>query len=214
MAFDTDTFLKRAGGSLAQFVGKSLSEIEKSDESRRIKFIAAFLDFLKGVAESGLDVTDAKSLVDTFLFFEGQPQTTAGGDLEVGGMVQNVKETELGIDVGIDFGAPAIPVAGGLSAGLDLDFGYRRKDNETSRQNFRAALRFFRASGPIKLSDEMLMKTVEAVLENPSIDIPSVNEKDAADGTDILKDRVLPFLSDALGINLGGDNENTETDGE
>ena len=210
MAFNTDTFLKRAGGSLAQFVGNSLSEIEKSDESRRIKFIAAFLDFLKGVQESGFATDDAKSLVETFLFFEGQPQTTAGGDLEVGGTIQNVKETELGIDVGIEFAAPSMPFAGGLSAGLDVGFGYRRKDSETTSQNFRAALRFFRASGPIRLSDEMLLKSVEAVLENPNIEIPKITS-DPDDSANVLESKVLPFLKDVLGIDFGGD---TPTDGE
>jgi len=211
MAFNTDSYLKRAGGDLAQFIGKSLEEIEKSDVSRRLRFIAAFLQFLTGVKEAGFAPADAKSLVETFLFFEGQPQTTAGGDLEVGGMIQNVKETELGIDIGIEFGAPAIPVAGGLSAGLDLGFSYRQKDSETTRQNFRAALRFFRASGPVKMSDEMLGKAVEAVLADPTIEIPTVSEDGASDSSDILQSQVLPFLANILGINVPTD---TNADGQ
>jgi len=209
MAFDTDTYLKRAGGSLAQFVGNSLAEIEKSDVSRRLKFIAAFLAFLNGIKDSGFAPTEAKTLVETFLFFEGQPQTTAGGDLEVGGTIQNVKETELGIDVGIEFGAPAIPVAGGLSAGLDVGFGFRRKDSESTSQNFRAALRFFRASGPIKLSDEMLAKSVEAVLADPTIEIPTISDSNPDDSSDILQSQIVPFLTNVLGIDLEG---NTDSD--
>ncbi len=212
MAFDTDTYLKRAGGSLAKFVGKSLSEIEKSDESRRLKFIAAYLRFLKGIVKSGIPVEGARELVETFLFFEGQPQTTAGGQLEVAGQIKNVKETEFGLDVGIEFGAPSIPVAGGLAAGLDIGLGYRRNDSESTTQNFKAALRFFRASGPIKLSEEMLMKGVEAVLVKPDMAIPEVTSDDVGDATDVLQSKVMPFLANILGIDLGDDEDTDPTD--
>ena len=106
----------------------------------------------------------------------------------------------MGLDVGIEFALPSVPTLGGLSAGLDVGFGWRQKDSETTSQNFKAALRFFRASGPIRISDEMLLKSVEAVLENPTIEIPTITTSNPDDATNILESKVLPFLKEILGI--------------
>jgi len=200
--FDTDSYLKRMGGSLAQFTGTTLGEIEMSDFARRAKFVALWLDFLKGIKEAGFSPDDAEKLVATFLSFEGTPQVVTGGTLEVGGQIVNVKETELGLDVGIEFGAPNMTYLGGSSAGLDLGVSFRREDKESVSQNFRAMIRWMRTSGPVRINEQGLLEAATKVLEAPTITWPDVNADDVSDSSDLLTGAIIPFLT---GVGVVGD---------
>lgn len=194
MALEIDTYLDRQGGSLAKFTGKVLDEIAGGAYKRTAKFVVLWLDFLKGIKEAGYEPGDARSLVETFLMFRGTPQVIAGGTMEVGGNIKNVSETDMGIDIGIEFAAPALPFLGGASAGIDAGFSYRTREAETVQQNFRCQLRWMLSSGPVPLTQESLTAAAEKVLESTEIEIPKVGEEDLADSTSLLT-KALPLLA-------------------
>lgn len=195
--FAVDTFLKRAGGSIAKFNGKALAEIKLSMFADRRKMVMLWLKFLKGIKEAGFDPSEAKSLVETFLMFEDRPTMVAGGTLEVGGRIDNVRETEMGIDIAVEFAAPAMPFLGGMSAGLDAGFSYRRLDREQTSQNYRSGIRYSIASGEFK--EEGFVKAAQMVLEKPDIEIPDLKPEEVNDSSDLLSSKVLPFITGIFG---------------
>jgi len=195
MSMDSDTFLKRAGGSLAKFTGTSLKEIKLVNYDGRRKLVLLWLVFLKGIKEAGFAPEQAKGLVDTFMMFEDAPQVLAGGTMEVGGRIDNVRETEMGIDVGIEFAAPAMPFLGGSSASLDAGFSYRTLDREQTSQNFKSSMRWALSSGPAQFTPEGFLKAAEMVLADSTIEIPELDPKELNDSSDLLSSAVIPFLT-------------------
>ena len=188
-----DTFLDRAGGSIAKFTGKSLAEIKLTTFAEQREFVLLFLEFLRGLKETGYGPDEAKSLVDTFLYFTAAPQVIASGTLGIGGQIRTVAETELGLDIGIEFALPEIPFAG-ASAGLDLGFGYRKLEHEATSQNFKSTIQWFRSSGPQRISPESLAAVVEKVLTDKDLAIPDVDEEKVNQPADLLTAELLPFL--------------------
>jgi len=197
-----DKYLERAGGSLATFVGTALANIEDAQYKRRMDFAVFFLAFLEKLKELGVDPENADQVVKTFMLFADRPQFVTGGELQVGGAIENMDQTELGVDLKINFSVGGLALAGGIAqGGIEGGLSYRTFSSQTVKQNFSAIVRWEYAAGPILMTQEDFSAITAAVLKDPTITIPVIAAEDFSNPI-VLMSKLLPFLA-ATGVSIG-----------